>query len=401
MMQIKDVLANKGVRLISPETITFDPDVRPESFAPGTEIYPGCRLRGEQISVGPGCVIGAEAPVTLDNCQLGERVRLAGGYFEKSTFLNDFRAGNSSHVRPGCLFEEGSSIAHCVGTKQTLFLPWVTAGSQITLCDCLAAGGISRKNHTEIGSSYVHFNFTPYQDKATPSMIGDIPRGVMLNQQSIFLGGQGGMVGPSSLAFGTVIPAGQIWRGDHCKPNQIVLRKSVNYNVSLPFDAERYKGIGRVVSSNLRYIGNLVALDQWYRVVRSCFMVDDPWQQQCFNGARQRLREMFTERLKQMNRLALNVEKSLALPCGNPFRDEHREFLKRWESRHGRLEELTDSEENLAIPENVQAIVATLRDDNTKSYIEAVQGLAPEPAAELTAWLDSYVQTVMAVLEDS
>ncbi|MFA7174282.1 MAG: UDP-N-acetylglucosamine pyrophosphorylase [Kiritimatiellia bacterium] len=401
MMLIKKMLANKGVKLITPETITIDSDVKPESFAPGTVIHPGCRLRGERLSIGQECVIGAEAPATLDNCQLGERVRLAGGYFEKSTFLNDFKAGSSTHVRPGCLFEEGSSIAHCVGVKQTLFLPWVTAGSQINLCDCLVAGGISRTNHSEIGSSYVHFNFTPYQDKATPSMIGDIPRGVLLNQPSIFLGGQGGMVGPSSIAFGTVIPAGQIWRGDHCKPNQIVLRKSVNYNVSLPFDAERYKGIGRVISSNLRYIGNLVALDQWYRVVRSCFMLDDPWQQRCFNGARQRLREMFTERLKQMNRLALNIEKSLALPCGNPFRDEHREFLKRWESGREQLEALTNSAETIAIQEKVQAIVATLRADKGKGYIAAIQGLAPEPAEDLTAWLDSYVQTVMSVLDDS
>ena len=77
------------------------------------------------------------------------------------------------------------------------------------------AGGTSRKNHSEIGSSYIHFNFTPHQDKATASLIGDVPRGVMLDQPPIFLGGQGGLVGPVRIAYGTVIPAGTICRAGH------------------------------------------------------------------------------------------------------------------------------------------------------------------------------------------
>lgn len=53
------------------------------------------------------------------------------------------------------------------------------------------AGGTSRKDHSEVGSSYIHFNFTPDGDKTTPSLIGDVPRGEMLNQTPIFLGRQG------------------------------------------------------------------------------------------------------------------------------------------------------------------------------------------------------------------
>ena len=68
------------------------------------------------------------------------------------------------------------------------------------------AGGTSRKNHSEIGSSYIHFNFTPHQDKATPSLVGDVPRGVMLDRAPIFLGGQGGLVGPVRIAYGTRHP---------------------------------------------------------------------------------------------------------------------------------------------------------------------------------------------------
>jgi len=397
-MTSKEILMSKGVTLLAPETITVDPDVNPENFDPGSVIHPGCRLRGSQLSLGRGCVIGAEAPVTLGNCQLGERVQLAGGFFEGSTFLDGFSAGSGAHVRPGCLFEEGSSLAHSVGVKQTLFLPWVTAGSLINFCDCLMAGGTSRRNHSEIGSSYIHFNFTPHQDKATPSLIGDIPRGVLLNQPPIFLGGQGGMVGPSSIAFGTVLPAGQIWRGDHSKPGQIVLQKSGSCNAALPFIAGRYKGIGRIVRSNLRYIGNLAAMDLWYHVVRRSFMQGDPSRQRCFNGARQRLQEMFAERLRRMEELAGNIEKSLALPGENPFRDEHREFLKGWEGGRERLTELFSGVERSAVPGRVPPALAALSAAGAGDYIAAVQGLAPESAEAFADWLDSCVAAAESVL---
>ena len=104
--------------------------------------------------------------------------------------------GPGAQVREGCLLEEEANGAHCVGLKQTILFPFVTLGSLINFCDCLMAGGTSRKDHSEVGSSYIHFNFTPDGDKTTASLFGDVPRGVMLDQPPIFLGGQGGAVGP-------------------------------------------------------------------------------------------------------------------------------------------------------------------------------------------------------------
>ena len=88
--------------------------------------------------------------------------------------------GLGAQVRETCILEEEASGAHCAGIKQTILLPFVTLGSLINFCDCLMAGGTSRQNHSEVGSSYIHFNFTPDGDKTTPSLIGDVPRGVML-----------------------------------------------------------------------------------------------------------------------------------------------------------------------------------------------------------------------------
>jgi len=101
-----------------------------------------------------------------------------------------------------------------VGLKQTILFPFVTLGSLVNFCDCLMAGGTSKKDHSEVGSSYIHFNYTPEQDKATPSLIGDVPQGVMVNRPPIFLGGQGGAVGPVRIGYGTVVKAGTILRKD-------------------------------------------------------------------------------------------------------------------------------------------------------------------------------------------
>jgi bifunctional UDP-N-acetylglucosamine pyrophosphorylase/glucosamine-1-phosphate N-acetyltransferase len=100
------------------------------------------------------------------------------------------------------------------GPQTNHSFPFATLGSLINFCDCLLAGGTSRKDHSEVGSSYIHFNFTATGDKVTPSLFGDVPRGVMLNQPPIFLGGQGGSVGPIRVGFGNVVSAGTVLRKD-------------------------------------------------------------------------------------------------------------------------------------------------------------------------------------------
>ncbi len=378
------LLQSRGVTFLAPETTYVAADVNPARIAPGVTVHPGCRLSGAELSVGPGCVIGAEAPATVADCQLGADVHLAGGFFERATFLAGFKAGSGAHVRPGCLFEEESSIAHTVGVKQTVFLPWVTAGSLINFCDCLMAGGTGRKNHSEVGSSYIHFNFTPHQDKATASLIGDVPRGVLLNQPAIFLGGQGGLVGPCVIEYGTVIPAGQIWRGDVTEPGLLVAKAPLRKSLSLPYDSRQYHGVSRVLRNNLRYIGNILALDLWYRVVRAPFMAADPFQAACHAGARRRLAEILEERLSRLDELAKKVAQSLDSCAPNPASDEQRAFVGRWPELKTALRARVDARETVTVPEAVAVFVGRLPKEN---YLRAIQTLTPEAAQALSAWL--------------
>ena len=175
-MSQTEKLIEKGVRIENPDSIEVGPEVDVKRISgDGVVIYAGCKIFGEDTLVLKGSKIGYESPVTVDNCQIGPDVELKGGFFQKATFLAKAKAGLGSHVREATILEEQASIAHTVGLKHTILFPFVTLGSLINFCDCLMAGGTSRKNHSEVGSSYIHFNFTPSQDKATASLIGDVP----------------------------------------------------------------------------------------------------------------------------------------------------------------------------------------------------------------------------------
>jgi len=180
-------LLSKGVDIPNPSSVDIGDEVNIDLISEqGVKIYPGCRIYGNKTVISSGCQLGYEAPVTMENCQLGPTVELKGGFFSKSVFLEQAKMGMGACVREGSIMEEQASGAHCVGLKQTILFPFVTLGSLINFCDCFMAGGTSRQNHSEVGSSYIHFNFTPDADKTTPSLIGDVPRGVMLNQPPIF-----------------------------------------------------------------------------------------------------------------------------------------------------------------------------------------------------------------------
>ena len=216
-------LIEKGVKINRPTSVEIGDEVDVDRIsADGVVIYAGCKIFGAETLILPGAKLGYEAPVTVDNCQVGPDVELKGGYFNQAVFLEKARLGLGSHIREATILEEQAVVAHTVGLKHTILFPFVTLGSLINFCDCLMAGGTSRKNHSEVGSSYIHFNFTPSQDKATASLIGDVPGGVMLNRQPIFLGGQGGLVGPCRLNFGITVAAGTIVRKDEIRENRLV-----------------------------------------------------------------------------------------------------------------------------------------------------------------------------------
>ena len=164
MNRIVKMLISKGVNVPNPESVFISDDVNPERISgENVTIYGGCKIIGEKSMIMKNSQIGYEAPVTLENTLLGENTKLMGGFFSGAVFAGDNTFGSGAHVRNGTILEEEANAAHTVGLKQTILFPFVTLGSLINFCDCFMAGGTSRKDHSEVGSSFIHFNYTPHQ----------------------------------------------------------------------------------------------------------------------------------------------------------------------------------------------------------------------------------------------
>jgi bifunctional UDP-N-acetylglucosamine pyrophosphorylase / glucosamine-1-phosphate N-acetyltransferase len=388
-------LIHKGVNIPNPLSIDVGEEVNIDQVSgKGVKVYPGCRIYGEKTVISSGVQLGSEAPVTLDNCQLGPQVELKGGYFTKSVFLEKASMGLGGHVREACLLEEQASGAHCVGLKQTILFPFVTLGSLINFCDCLMAGGTSRKDHSEVGSSYIHFNFTPEGDKTTASLIGDVPRGVMLNKPPIFLGGQGGMVGPLRMGYGNVVAAGSVLRKDVDMENKLILSKS-HPGMVVDLVPRAYPGLSRVVENNILYIANLIALEQWYIHVRKIFFQNQEFGNLIFEGALEKLRMAKEERIKRLKDMASKIPASTG-KGKDPTKTAgaKREFHEKVEAVEERL--VGDSGKTAAVEERDRFLTALgkHREKQGGGYIDAIQSLPRDVSRPGTQWLDSIVDRI-------
>ena len=401
-------LMRKGVAVPKPQSVLIGAEVEPDRIAgDGVVIYPGCKIFGEKILIMSGVKLGYEGPVTVVDCQIGPDVELKGGFFQQSTFLEKANMGYGAQVRDGCILEEEANGAHTVGLKQTILLPFVTLGSLINFCDCLMAGGTSRKNHSEVGSSYIHFNYTPNQDKATASLIGDVPRGVMLNQPPIFLGGQGGMVGPLRLGYGTVIAAGTVCRRDVIDDHQLVLAQGLRNtafrktDLASNFHPGIYWHVKARVINNVNYIANLVALKHWYVSVRSRFMRGNSMGEMLYEGLLDKLDMALNERIKRLKALSDKMPESVkryrSVMKGKASEEllrQKQEFFDRWEQVEAVF---ADSRENPGDPSCREPFLEQIERgtrEKGSDYVGVIQGLNAAWSAEGTRWLQGIVDGI-------
>jgi UDP-N-acetylglucosamine/UDP-N-acetylgalactosamine diphosphorylase len=392
-------LINKGVRIDCPDSIEIGEEVDVGKISgQGVIIHAGSKIFGDTTLILRDARIGFEAPTTLKNCQIGPEVELKGGFFEDAVFLAKAKAGLGSHVREASIFEEQASIAHTVGTKHTILFPFVTLGSLINFCDCLMAGGTGRKNHSEVGSSYIHFNFTPNQDKVTASLIGDVPKGVMLNQAPIFLGGQGGLVGPCRLAYGTTVAAGTIVRKDELRPGRLLYGGSKKEG-NLSYKPGRYQNEKRVVNNNIIYIANLIALGQWYRHVRSQF-ISEYFPEMLLAGLKEKLNLAISERINRLEVLCSKIQKDLEIQQNNargrssPALKQKQELVARWPRMKNLLNQSRTETGDTGNRDSFLEKVHKGINKNGLDYIAVIQGLSPSDTTMGTRWLQGIVDRV-------
>ena len=313
-----DILTAQGVNILDRRQTYLDEAMDPRRVCAGAVLYPGTRLIGGRTFIGPGARVGTEGPTTLDDTLIDEDTEVASGYLKDSVMLRKSRVGSNAHIRVGTLLEEGASTAHAVGLKHTVLMSFVTLGSLINFCDGLISGGRSRREHTEVGSGFIHFNYSPRGrtgDKATPSLIGDVVHGVFLRQPRIFLGGLSGIVGPQKVGFGSFTVAGQVLRRE-VPANRIVgdTPRKVDKEVHTLNDSP-----SRIVRSNLEYIGQLYALQAWYRCVRFARIPSGPTYEHLriiTQAASELLTLSINERIARLREYL--EERQLSLPLSPP-----------------------------------------------------------------------------------
>jgi bifunctional UDP-N-acetylglucosamine pyrophosphorylase / glucosamine-1-phosphate N-acetyltransferase len=265
------------------------------------------------------------------------------------------------------------------------------------------AGGTSRKNHSEVGSSFIHFNYTPHQDKATASLIGDVPHGVFLNCAPIFLGGQSGVVGPSRIGYGTVLAAGSVVRED--VPSLPQGERLISGPVALlerEFHCGMYTDVKRKVINNLLYIANLLALEEWYAHVRSGFFAGREFGPELLDNAKAVIDSAVAERTRRLMELADKMEQSIILS---------RKYLPetQWDRLRVQKKELLENRSALEVclSSHLEKGCGT---EDRDCFLEALSGLQPagtdyisaiqklDDSARLhgSAWLQAIVDGFMS-----
>jgi bifunctional UDP-N-acetylglucosamine pyrophosphorylase / glucosamine-1-phosphate N-acetyltransferase len=388
-------LMEKGVEIPNPLSLDLGDAIDIDRISGnGVRIYPGCRIYGRETVIAAGAQIGREGPVTIEDCQIGPKVELKAGYFKQAAFLEKAGMGLGAHVREGCILEEEANGAHCVGLKQTILFPFVTLGSLINFCDCLMAGGTSRKDHSEVGSSYIHFNFTPGGDKTTASLIGDVPRGVMLNQPAIFLGGQGGMVGPLRMDYGNVIAAGSILRKDVLERSKLIITKTHRAGI-FPFVPDLYSGLSRVLENNILYLANLTALEQWYIHVRQPFFQSQELGSLIYAGVIDKLELARKERIKRLRVMTEKIGGSLKKHgTQGDGRDGKQELCNAIELLSGLFSGEIGEKSGLEARDDFLEALEGRHRRGEGAYVETVQRLPGTVSEKGTAWLQEIVDAV-------
>ncbi|MCK5312231.1 MAG: hypothetical protein KAJ62_08980 [Desulfobacteraceae bacterium] len=201
-------------------------------------------------------------------------------------------------------------------------------------------------------------------------MMGNVYQGVLLNQNPIFLGGQGGLVGPSKIGFGCLTVAGSVIRKDEIKTNRLILGGSLK-EASIARGANVYNNVPRIYNNNIGYISSLISLLNWYREIRSLF-VTDYFSEQLHSGMILTLEIAINERIIRLedfiNKLKKNdSEKQKHLIKNFP---EYKNFLTKQKTA-----DFTDSMPELA--------------GNKNDYIEYIKTLDSSVALKLSRWLYS------------
>jgi hypothetical protein len=256
-------LRKAGVEVWGPERVYIGAEVGQARIEPGAVLV-NALVRGSKTAIGARSRIGTSGMALIVDTQVGRDVELGSGSYLNATFFDRAKVRGCAEMRQGTVLEEEAEAGHSVGMKHTYFTTGVVAGSCINYCDLLMTGGSSRRDHSEIGSGSVHFNFDPRGDKFG-SLFGDA-RGLLLRRRRIFVGGNSGVVAPVHVDFGAVVGAGAVVR-KNIKVNGFCSGDDRTHRAGV-FEPNAYSDLRRKFLVTAELCGNLRALLFWHNLVR-------------------------------------------------------------------------------------------------------------------------------------
>ena len=378
-----DLLRQRGVDAWGPERVYVSEDVDLYAIEAGAEIRQAT-LSGPELSIAAGATIGTSGHAEVDNCQIGRNVELGSGLYRGATFLEGVKFRGFAEVRPSTLLEEQAEAAHNVALKNTTFTSCCVAGSLINFCDLFLSGGRSRRDHTEIGSGAIHFNFDPRGHK-WGSLIGGI-RGVLLRSEPVFIGGNCGLVGPLEIGFGAVTAAGSVIRKDVAE-NTLASEFGSTIRID-GYDSRAYGLLQGSFMVTAKLVGTLRALDGWYATVRIPHA--SAGDRRLYEAARKQIDAQIKERIERLAKIVEKLPQGFSqLSRGPRANQEHRRLVAGWERFRGVLEDpLEAGEPPVAF---VQRYAAARESD--RGHVESVKS-ADAGAADAERWLEGLVERV-------
>lgn len=365
-----------------PERVYVSADVNLDAIEP-TAVIRQATLSGKDLSVAAGAVVGTSGHAEVSDCQIGPDAELGAGLYQGATLFNGVKVRGFAEIRPGTLLEEEVDIAHSVALKNTTFTACCVAGSLINFCDLFLTGGTSRKDHTEIGSGAIHYNFDPRGDK-WGSLLGSI-RGVVLRSDPVFIGGTCGLVGPLEVGLGAVTAANCTIRKD-VPANTLV--STDDRAVSIPnFDRTAYGSLRRQFRVTAKLVATLRGLEAWYELVRLPHA--PPRERHLYEFAMKRVGVQAQERIDRLAKIVAKLEAG-APTVSAWVQQEHRQLVQSWPGLRSTLQQPVDPQEP---PTRFTEAYAEARGSG-QGHVAALKA-ADSYAAEAEAWLEGLVDAAM------
>lgn len=379
-------LRRRGVDVWGPERVYVGADVNLDAIEP-TAVIRQAALSGKDLSIAAGAAIGTSGHAEVSDCQIGPNVELGSGLYQGATLLNGVKVRGFAEIRPGTLLEEEVEIAHSVALKNTTFTACCVAGSLINFCDLFLTGGTSRKDHTEVGSGAIHYNFDPRGDK-WGSLLGSI-RGVLLRSDPVFIGGTCGLIGPLEVGLGAVTAANCTIRKD-VPANTLVATEG--RAVSIPnFDRTAYGSLSRQFRLTAKLVATLRALEAWYELVR---LPHAPAREgHLYKFALKRVGVQARERIDRLAKVVANLK--VAAPASSAWiQAEHRQLARAWPDLQNTLQRPVGP---LLAPTMFTQAYAEARALG-QGHLAALKA-ADDHAAAAEAWLERIVNSTMQTVD--